>query len=287
MRVLVIGGSGFLGRKLVQVFSKEHEVVGTYMKNKEEGLKKLDLSRRNEIHRVLSRFRPNLVMLASALTDVDYCELHQQEAYKVNIEGPENLLAEYKGKIIYISTDFVFDGQKGDYKETDKPNPINYYGYTKLEAEKIVSDSFNPYIIARVAYLYGLDKENKKFVNWAIAQMQNNRQVQAFNDKLVTPTFTNDIGYALSALVQANQQGLFHIAGTQSLSLYEMAQKIAQEFNFSKELVKPISLKGKSLAAKRPMNSTLNTEKIQSLGIRMSSFDEGVSILRKEMEVSL
>jgi dTDP-4-dehydrorhamnose reductase len=283
MKVVVVGASGFLGQKLMEEFSPYHSSVGTYSSKKLPGLRKLDITKRSQVARFIETHSPNLIIHAAGLTDVDLCEREQDLAYQVNIAGTENILDVYRGRIIYVSTDFVFDGFKGDYREEDRVRPISYYGFTKTESERLVQNSGNHYIIARVAVLYGHIIRHVKFVNWALGQLRQGRPVRAVKDHIRTPTLIDDIAKALLALAAKDQRGTFHVAGPQALSSYEMARKIAEHFSLPKRLVRPVSASGLKQDAQRPRDSSLNTDKLRGLGIDMSSFDRGLETLKKQM----
>ncbi len=275
-KIQIIGATGFLGSKIYQDFSQNYKVTGTYFKNKNPYMRPYDLTKFDLT--LFKEIKPNIVIHTAAMTDVDECETNPQKAYQINVEGTKNVIEGCRinnSKLIYISTDFVFDGKAGDYKETDLPNPLNFYAKTKLKAEQIVKDSGLNYIIARVAVLYG-QNDSQKFVNWCINKLRNQKQVFLINDHIRTPTLIDDISSALEELIERKFQGIIHITGPEKLSAYQMGIKIAETFGLNKKYIKSITSDKFKQKAERPKDSSLNIEKLQHEGIKMSKFIEGL-----------
>lgn len=283
-KILIIGASGLLGSKIYEKFSKHYKLIGTYSKNKHDniyhyGLTKKDLT-------IFKETKPDIVIHTAGMTKLDPCETNKEEAYKVNVEGTENIVKGCKlnnSKIIYLSTDFVFDGKKGDYKEEDETNPLSYYAKTKLKSEELIKNSGLDYIIPRVAVLYGA-KQNNKLVSWCIDQLKNKEYVTLIADHIRTPTLVDNVAEALNVLIQKNKQGTYHIAGSEKLSAFSMGVRIAEVFNFDKKYLKPITSHRFQQIAPRPRDSSLNIEKLQKEGIKMSSFVEGLRKIKEQMK---
>src|SRR3989344_3546202 len=185
----------------------------------------------------------SIVVHLAAKTDVDGCEKDRDEAWAINVVGTKNVVAvcEQTGKkLIYVSTDFVFDGknppEKG-YTEEDMPHPINWYGQTKLEGEKIVQSSLIPWTIVRIAYPYRASFEKKDFARVMIERLKNNQPILAVTDQLITPTFIDDIAQAINEVIIQNITGIVHVTGGQFISPYAIAELIARQFGFSKYLI--------------------------------------------------
>jgi dTDP-4-dehydrorhamnose reductase len=283
MKVVITGASGFVGGKLMQEFSPHHDVIGTYASRKGPGLLKLDITNKRQVASVIAKHKPSLLIHAAALTDVDLCERDQELAYKVNIQGTENLLDAYRGNIVYLSTGYVFDGKERIYTEEHRPRPISYYGYTKSESERLIQNSGNDHIIARFDVPYGYVRGHTKFVNWALDRMVAGKTVKAVHDQVRSPTLVDDISRTLLHLASADARGVFHVAGTQHLTSYEMARKIAEHFSLPKRLVRPVKASHFDWDAQRPRNLPLSTDKLRSLGMKTSSFDQGLRVLKKQM----
>ena len=234
-----------------------------------------------------------VVILLAAKADVDGCETDKRSgedgtAWKINVGGVKNVVdacLPTNKKLIYISTDFVFDGEntpEGGYREEDKPNPINWYAETKYRGEEVVRNSGLPFIIARIAYPYRKEFELKKdFVRAIVSRLKSNQTVAAITDHVMTPTFIDDIAFALDKLIETDSKGIFHVTGSQSLTPYDAAILIAEKFNLDKSLITKTTreeyFKGK---APRPFNVSMNNDRIKNLGVKIKSFEEGlVSLL--------
>jgi dTDP-4-dehydrorhamnose reductase len=170
-------------------------------------------------------------------------------------------MVEYtNGKILYVSTDYVFDGNKGNYKENDMTNPINYYGYTKLKGEEEVKNFCSDYVIARTSVIYGAHKPN--FVTWVISQLSQNKQVSIVTDQIISPTHTLDLSEQINSLIKHDVKGIYHTAGGEQLSRFDFTKEIAKVFNLDEELIAPVSMNNINWVAKRPKNSSLDISKI-------------------------
>jgi len=283
-KILVIGASGLLGSKLFEKLSEDFMIVGTYSKNRSGGLYYYDMT--DMTSKIFDEVKPDIVIHAAGMTNVDSCEKNKEKAYKINVEGTKNIIYGCKlneSKLIYISTDFLFDGRKGNYDEMDKPNPLNYYARTKLKAENLIRDSGLDYIIARVAALYGA-RDNEKFVNWCINQLRKEEYITLVADHTKTPTFVDDIAEALRVLIMKNKQGTYNIAGSESISPFSMGVKIAEVFGFDKKYLKPITSHRFVQKAQRPKNTSLNIGKLEKEGIQMSGFAEGLKKMKEQMK---
>jgi len=292
MNILIIGASGFLGNKAYEIFSAkyrgERKVIGTYSNHAVDNLFQLDITKQSSFDELKKKLKqmnamPDVIIHTAAISDVDYCELHPSDADRINVQGTMNVIKNFDCKIIYLSTDYVFDGNKGHYSEEDKPNPINYYAKSKLDGEKAVQKHCKNHIIARVAILYGHSMNEKKFVNWTIEQLQNKRSIRVVTDQIVTPTFIDDIVYALDTLINNDAKGIFHVAGSQAISRYDMAVETAYAFGFDKKLITPVNSSEFKQPAQRPKNTSLNINKMRNLGIKMSSFKEGIIKLKEQL----
>lgn len=281
-KILIIGASGLLGSKIYEKFLENYKTIGTYSKNKEKNLYFYDMMQKDLT--IFKEIKPNIVIHTAGLTKLDPCETNKEETYKINVAGTENIIKGCKlnnSKIVYISTDFVFDGKKGNYNEEDITNPLSYYAKTKLKSEEIVKNSGLDYIIARVAVLYGA-KQNNKLVSWCVDNLKNQEYVTLIADHIRTPTLVDDIAKALNVLIQKNRTGTYHIAGSEKLSAFSMGVRIAEVFNFDKKYLKPITANRFKQIAPRPKDSSLNIKKLQAEGIRMSSFTEGLNKIKNQ-----
>ncbi len=285
MTVAVTGARGLIGSRIVELLQDSFNFLPISSQD-------LDIRDENSIENFLNNKEISYLLHLAAKADVDGCEAEkdlgeESEAWKINVKGSFNIANYCKKrniKLIYISTDFVFDGEKeiGDfYTEEDTPNPINFYAKTKYEGEKAVISSGVEHVILRIAYPYREKFEQKKdFVRAILERLKEGLEVNAVTDHIMCPTFIDDIAYAIKAVVENNPSGIYHAVGSLPISPYDAAIKIAENFSLNKELIKPTTrekyFEGK---APRPFNLSLKNDKIKNLGVKMRTFEEGIKSL--------
>ena len=208
------------------------------------------------------------------MTNVDQNERDKRFATKINVEGPKNVIRACKqidSKLIFMSTDFVFDGEKkGYYIEDDIPNPISHYAKTKLDAELAIINSDIDYLICRTAVLYGWNKEKLNFVTWVLKKLQNNERINIVTNQINNPTYVRNLAEIILKLIEKKASGIYHTAGDDALSRYEIAIKCAEVFEHDKKLINPIG--SMNQVAIRPKNASLNVAKLKSfLGSELKS----------------
>lgn len=284
MKILGTGLTGLIGSRIVELLN------GTY----EFEFSETNITDKETIDEKISSSNASVVLHLAAKTDVDGCEKDKilginGNAWKINVEGTKNIVEaceESNKKLIYISTDFVFDGEKGsEYSEEDKPNPVNWYAITKYEGEKIVQNSNLNWIIARLAYPYRVNFQRKDFVRNLIHFFKNKEPLNMVTDHIMTPTFIDDIAFALDKLLKNNSKGIFHIVGSSFVSPYEAAVKIAEVFNFDKTLIKTITRQNFFKdRAPRPFRLAIKNDRIQKLGVKMKTFEEGLKKIKDQMD---
>jgi len=285
MKVLITGASGLLGRSLFDNLSKTEETTGTYFGDKVEKLHFLDVSDKNAVESFFEEMKPDVIIHAAALVDVDYCEENKDEAKKVNIDGTKNIVnicKKYRRKMVFISSDFVFDGETGPYNEESQTSPVNYYGVTKVEGEKIVKENLDDYIIIRPAILYGNDEGCKdSFITQVLKKIIRNEKVFADNKVIKYPTLTDDVSKAIKKLLEINARGVYHVAGEEAITKHGWAVKIAETYGFPIEKMMPESSLTK---AKRPPNVRLENSKIKRLlmNFSMVKVDEGIKTIKNQ-----
>lgn len=285
-KILVIGGSGLLGIKLREVLEENNcDVHATFYQNqiKKGNCFRLDITHKNDVENALDKVSPDIIVHTAAYTNVDECEKNKDVAFAVNVQGTKNLAntAEKLGaKFIYISTDYVFDGKKGFYKEDDQVNPIDFYGETKLLGEKAVGDICNDFIIARTSVLYGANKNN--FVTWLIENLKSGKNINIVNDQFVSPTLNTDLSHQIIELIQADETGIYHTAGGERINRYNFALFLADVFSLDKNLINEVSVEDMSWIAHRPKDSSLNISKISKFK-KPYKVREALNLLRKEV----
>ena len=286
MKILLIGGSGLFGRAFAELIKERtlYDIYATYNENivdSEESVF-LDITDKEKVEEVIKKLQPDVVVHAAAFTNVDKCEVEKEKAYDINVEGTKNVAMASNGigaKMIYISTDYVFDGTKGFYEEKDKTNPISYYGLTKLEGEKAVQEICNDFIIARTSVIYGAHKKN--FATWVIKELREENQIKIITDQWVSPTLNVDLAEQILALIEKDEKGIFHTAGGERINRYDFVVEMARIFDFNEKLIIPATSKEMNWIAKRPMDSSLNVSKISKIK-KPYMVEESLRLLKKE-----
>ncbi len=283
------GLSGLVGSRIVELLSQKYNFHDLSRKTG------TDITDRSSATDKISNSDSNIVLHMAAKTDVDGCEKDKDlkengEAWKINVLGTENIIEACKSsekKLIYISTDMVFKGDKSlgqTYSEEETPDPCNWYAQTKYEAEKRIISAGIPFIILRIAYPYRAVFEKKEYVRIFYSLLKDEKEFSAITDNYFTPTFIDDIAVVLQNLIEKNQSGIFHAGGLQTVSPFECANIIAQTFNLDKSLIKSttreVYFKDR---AYRPFNTSLKNARIESLGIQTRSFNEGIQEIRNQI----
>ena len=264
--MFVTGGGGQLGGALRQ-FLNEAAVFSYHNHSaKEEHDVQLDITDASRTDAVLSKYAPDIIIHAAALTDVDACERNLSLARAVNVDGTRNI-ARYAGehgcKLVYVSTDYVFDGKKGMYTEADAPHPVNVYGSTKLEGERVAVELCDDAVIARTSVLYGAEHNN--FFTWVKESLSRGEAIQVVDDQYVSPTWTHDLCEQLLALIDHDARGVFHAAGGTRCSRYDFALILADIFGYDVGYVEQASMADMNWLASRPRDSSLDVSKLSDM----------------------
>ena len=274
MRVLVTGAGGMLGREVVRVLSERgHDVVGLSHAD-------LDVTDKGAVWRALRRERPDVVVHCAAMTDVDGCELDPERAFLVNAVGTAHVAAASNAlgaKLIYISTDFVFDGEKEEgYDEFDEPSPVNEYGRSKLWGERMAQALCPKHAIVRTAWLFGFGRRN--FVSAVAERLREEGKVRAVTDQVGSPTYTRDLARALLHLVEAEAYGVYHVVNSGRASRFELAKLVAEALGLDPEgAVEPITSDQWPAPARRPRCSALRSLRWEAEGFPpLRHFSEAV-----------
>lgn len=272
MNLLITGASGLLGTKLCQLaVERNHETYASYGQHKPLCGTPLELNILDPRaqRQAFDKIKPDAVVHAAALTDVDKCEMEKQLAWKTNVEATENLaqLCKERGVfLVYVSTDYVFDGQKGMYKETDNPAPINYYGLTKLKGEQAVQ-ALDDHCIARGSVIYGSTPATGKinFALWLLDKLRKKEEIKIVTDQWNSPTLNLNMAEMILEAVEKRIVGTLHLAGATRLSRYEFAEYIAEVFNLDPTYITPIRSDQLKWVARRPRDSSLNVDKAERM----------------------
>lgn len=292
-KLLIIGGSGFVGSTLANYAKDDYDVIITYNKNKPKNsnhqLFKIDLLKnKDKIIELIQTLKPNFVVHTAAHPSVDLCETDPNLANELHIEITKdisNICKKINTKLIYISTDAVFDGEStNNYFEDDNTNPVNHYGSTKLSAEKIILNSSNQNVILRTAVIYGWDKKSR-FSNWIIDSLKENKIVDPHIDQFNTPTLVDDLVKSILKIISMNISGLFHATGRTCVNRFEFATLIADVFNFDKSLIIPVTSIQKKQLAQRPKHTCLDSSLLEkTIDFRFCDLLSGIKLLLEKSE---
>lgn len=295
-RILITGSNGMLGQRLVEYFSKLNtiQILSTSVEEKSVfdniDYIQCDISNRNDIKKIIYDFCPDFIVNTAAYTNVDKSELERESAWKINVKAVEYISESARvldAHLIHISTDYIFDGKNGPYTENDIPNPIGYYGRTKLASENVLRISGIKYTILRTNVLYGTAKFSRPdFVKWVIDSLKSGKQINVVNDQVNNPTFIDDLVQAVSLIINKKREGVFNIGGSEFLNRYEFALMIAEYFNLDKTLINRIKTDELKQTARRPLKSGLITIKAQSeLGYKPHSIIQSLEQMKLELSL--
>jgi len=291
VKLLITGASGLLGTKLCQIALREnHQVYAAYSQHKPlYGTPvELNIVEPKAQRKALDKINPEAVVHAAALTDVDRCELEKELAWKTNVEATANLARlceERDAFFVYVSTDYVFDGEKGLYRETDKPAPINHYGLTKLKGEEAVQ-ALDKYCIARGSVIYGSTPATGKvnFALWLLDKLRKKEEVKIIIDQWNSPTLNISMAEMIIETLEKRTTGTFHLAGATRLSRCEFAQRFAETFNLDPKYITPVQSKQIKWVARRPRDSSLNVKKAEhELTNKPLGIHEALKEMKKEI----
>ena len=267
MKLLVLGGSGLIGNTFIKTHNKNFEITTTYNKNSITFLNTNSLqcslpSGFGKLEEFLLLEKPDIVINSMGFSNVDFCEANKKESFSLHVDATKkisNICSQINSRLIFLSSDYVFDGKKGNYSEEDTPNPINHYGFTKLEAEKIVlKNPLNTVIRTSVIYDWDL---RVRFFNYVINNLKKNKQVLATNDIFNSVTLVDSLIQSIFRLIILKKNGIFHVVDSTCVSRFEFAKMIAKIFNLNDDLVKKTSIKDANFVAQRPQNTCLDNSK--------------------------
>lgn len=249
-----------------------------------------DLTDKDAIKKIIYDFCPDSIINTAAYTNVDLSETERELCWKINVKGVEYLSDASRiidAHLIHISTDYIFDGKQGPYNETTKPNPIGYYGRTKLASENVLKLSGINFTVLRTNVLYGPAKNSRPdFVKWVVKMLQDHKQIRIVTDQVNNPTFTYDLVQSISKILEFRKYGIYNIGGPEFISRYDFTLRIADFFDLDKTLIIPIKTKELNQAARRPLQSGLLTIKAQSeFGFKPHSIEETLQIMKRELDM--
>lgn len=291
-RILVTGVSGFLGRYVATALKDRYAVLGTYHRHAMalDGclLTRLDVTEAEAVRTTCREFRPDVVVHTAALGDVDACERHPEQAHRVNVQGTESIATgadEVGARLIYISTDQVYDGVEGNYAEVDMPRPLMVYGWTKLAGEHRAAAICRDTVILRLALMYGWGTPSRlNFVDWLAERLQVGQEIPLFVDQYRTPLFVGQAAEVIGQLIDVPEvRGVFNLGGGERVNRYAFGLKFCEVFHLSKESLKPIEMNSVGGLAARPRDCSMNSSKIGAqLQNRLLTVEEGLRVMRRQ-----
>ena len=290
--VLITGSNGLLGQKLACDFHPHYKVIAcdlspeSYLSFPNFSYESLDITNRRQLGFQITFYHPEVIINAAAYTDVDGCEIHRDKAWATNVGGVKNLVnfcMKQKIKLIHLSTDYIFNGKNGPYSEDDPPDPVNFYGETKLQSEKMIKESEIDFLIIRTNVLYGFGKNVKSnFLLWLLDKLSQNEKIKIVTDQFNNPTLADNLSSCILEMVKKNISGIYHIAGSEYLSRYDFATKVADKFNFDKNNILPTKTELLQQEAKRPHKGGLRIDKVQKiLKTQLLGVDAGLDYIKQ------
>jgi dTDP-4-dehydrorhamnose reductase len=296
VRVLITGANGLLGQKLITRLQEipDFFFIATARRPLTVPLSRgvfysMDVSNAEAVSRVFSEVKPDIVIHTAAMTNVDQCEQDRDECYRQNVTAVEHLIKAcetFRTHLIHISTDFIFDGSRGPLTETDTPNPINFYGETKLEAERLIQNSRLNWCILRTVLVYGVtpDMSRSNIVLWVKKSLEEQKPIKLVNDQWRTPTLAEDLAEACYLAARKKASGIYNISGAEMMTPYDMALITAEVFDLDTSLLSVTDSNQFKQPARRPLRTGFVIDKaIRDLGYQPHSFREGVALVREQL----
>jgi len=291
MRILITGSNGLLGQKIVrQLLKRKINFLATSQgENRNsncpaEFFSSLDITKKDQVEKTVNSFQPTAIINTAAMTNVDECEEKETQCRLINVDAVKYLLeisAKKNIHLIHISTDFVFDGLNGPYKETDSRNPLSIYAKSKADSEDILTQgNYKNWAILRTIIVFGQGENLSRtnIVLWAKETLKKGEELNIVNDQFRAPTWADDLAWACIKTAELNAKGIFHISGPETFSIFEMVQRIAVYYGADKSLVKPISSSTLNQKAKRPLLTGFILDKAKKeLGYNPLSLEESLA----------
>tara|TARA_S200000501_G_C20729454_1_gene702137 strand:+ start:218 stop:1096 length:879 start_codon:yes stop_codon:yes gene_type:complete len=270
-KILITGGNGLLGQSLRLLLSKKkYEIIATGLNSDRLNThthiyRPLDISIQKDCESILNYYMPDIIINTAAITDVDYCELNQEKCLNINTHSINHFLSFCKKnnkKFIQISTDFLFDGKLGPYCEGAKQNPINYYGFSKMMAErKIINANLSSFSIIRTCLVYGNQNDSNNILMWVKRKLDMSENLNIVVDQFRTPTLVSDLSKAIFQIIENDLKGVYNISSGEYLSIFDFVCNIVNAFGYDPSLIQKCKSNKINQKAERPKKSGLKVEK--------------------------
>lgn len=298
MKVLVTGSNGLLGQKLTDLYTQQTHITliatargaNRYHSKKGYTYHQLDITRKDEVDAVFSLYKPDVVIHTAAMTNVDACELDHDACDALNVHAVEHIATACNAigaHLIHLSTDFIFDGTHGPLREDEIPNPLSYYGHSKLKGEQIVQKICDSWGIVRTVLVYGVvnDMSRSNIVLWVKDSLENGKSIHVVGDQFRTPTLAEDLAMGCALAAAKKAQGIYHISGGEFMSIFDIAYRVADYWKLDKALLNISTSEGIKQPAKRPPITGFNIDKAKvELGYNPHQFEEGLSIMDSQLK---
>lgn len=292
MRLLITGSNGLLGQKIVQqLLNNKLEFIATSQgenrnpKCPNENYYSLNITDENAVHDLMEQLKPTHIIHTAALTNVDECELNPEVCHRINVDGTRFLFEAAQSigaHFEFLSTDFVFDGEKGNYSETDEVNPLSVYAQSKVEGENLLIQSkYENWSIARTIIVYGTAENlsRSNLLVWAKSALPKGEPMKIIDDQFRAPTWADDLAWGCIRICTLNKTGIFHLCGPTTYSIYQIVELVADHYNWSMSQVTKISSAELNQPAKRPPKTGFNLSKAEKeLGYRPKSIKETLDL---------
>jgi dTDP-4-dehydrorhamnose reductase len=298
-KILITGTNGLLGQKLVYRMAGRADIdlVATARGGNRllltEGYRyyDADVTDYEEIIAVINKEKPDCIIHTAAMTNVDACESQQQECRAANVDAVQNLCIQaqqHNIHLVHVSTDFIFDGKNGPYDETATPNPLSFYGQSKLDAEKAVMKLSTPWAILRTVLVYGItdNMSRSNIVLWVKNNLEAGKTIRVVDDQFRTPTFAEDLAQGCELAALQGATGIYNISGADFMSIYDLAVRVADHYKLDKNLIERSTSEGISQPAKRPLRTGFIIDKaVKELGYRPTPFEESLDEMDRQMKM--
>jgi len=267
MRALILGASGLVGHSLWREWKAlpGWELFGTTLTHPLPGMEKLDIRDWGALKEAVSRARPDLLVLAAASPNVDFCETNPVETREVNVHASlraADLAAKARARLVFFSSDYVFDGSKPPYPESAATNPLNEYGRQKLDAERGIAQAGSRHLILRISGVFGWEAARKNFVLQVLDRFASGQEVRAQTDIICRPTYAPNLAPVIAGLVEEGGEGVYHAVGADELSRYDLAVEAARVFGLDPKRVQPALAGDIPRPARRPPRASLTSERL-------------------------
>ncbi|MEM6630517.1 MAG: SDR family oxidoreductase [Bacteroidota bacterium] len=295
--ILLTGSNGLLGQKIVHRLAGLPHInllavgrgVNRHPLRAGYAYQNVNLTNSEELNALFDSFKPQYVIHTAAMTQVDACETKRDLCDAINVDAVKDIIAcceKYKSHLVHISTDFIFDGASGPYQETDTPNPVNYYGVSKLKAEQALLESNISFAILRTMLLYGVTPgmSRSNILLWAKKSLEEGQTIRVVNDQVRCPTLAEDLANASISAVMREAKGIFHISGAELMTIHDLVLRIAKFWKLNEELVQTTTSDALNQAARRPPRTGFILLKAQTqLDYRPHSLEQGFAQVDRQL----